>query len=147
MSASAGSTGVGRTGDFVSGAQTINWEERKDARKIEFAEGVQVVGILTDVKRIQVKDSKTGILKPAVRYTVREQGEEEPGFFFGTYQIDEKLSPRDVGHFISVTCKGEDKAVSRNGNAMKVFAVQVSKEAAPGWATSGTQISDDDLPF
>lgn len=142
-----------RRGAPVKQDFTVNWEERPDPKKFEFGEGANLTGVLIDIVRMSVKDPKTGAQKPAVRYTVKELEDvasltyaKEPVFFFGTYQIDSKLRPGDVGHFVNITCKGEDKMVGRNGNAMKLFDVNVSKETAPGFAHDGTPITEDDLP-
>jgi hypothetical protein len=139
--------------DNASSALVLNWESRPDPKKFEFGDGAELTGVLLDVERRQIRDQKTGVAKAAVRYTVREMATLEPlvfnpdpVFFYGTYQIDSKLRPSDVGHFVSILCKGEDKSVGRNGNAMKVFEVLVSKETGPGFAHDGTAITDDDLP-
>lgn len=131
----------------------MNWEERPDPRKFEFGDGVELIGILLDVERRMVKDPRSGAPKPAIRYTVRELQDpatmtysSEPVFFYGTYQLDSKLRPSDVGHFIRILCRGEDKSVGRNGNNMKLFDVNVTKETAPGFANDGTEITDADLP-
>lgn len=131
----------------------VNWENRPDPKKFDFAEGSCLVGVLLAADRTTLKDPRTNAPKPAVRYTVRELEDvgkliysPEPVFFHGTYVLDSKLSPRDVGHFVSITCKGEDRSAGRSGNPMKLFDVNVSKETAPGFANDGTAITDDDLP-
>lgn len=131
---------------MVGGGAAINWEERKDPKKFEFGDGVELVGVLTAVERVNVRDTKTGVPKPAVRYSVKPADSDEPVFFFGTHQLDQKIMLKDVGHHIAIICQGEDKSVSRNGNAMKIFRVNISREFAPGWANDGTQITDSDLP-
>jgi hypothetical protein len=143
----------GQTGRTEPPPFTVSWEKRLQPRKFDFADGVNLVGVITDVERRTLKDQKTGVLKPAVRYTVREIENiatltyaAEPVFFFGTYQIDNAIRTTDVGHFVSITCTGEDKGAGRGGNAMKLFDVNVSKETAPGYANDGTPITEDDLP-
>ena len=124
----------------------MNWEERKDPTKYEFGDGAQLLGVLVNVERVSVRDTATGIGKPATRYTVKDAETGEPVFFFGTYQLDSKLRVSDVGHYVNITCEGADQAAGRNGNAMKLFKVLISKETAPGWAHNGTPITDNDLP-
>ncbi len=82
-----------------------------------------------------MRDTATGIGKPATRYTVKDAETGEPVFFFGTYQLDSKLRVSDVGHYVNITCEGADQAAGRNGNAMKLFKVLISKETAPGGRT------------
>jgi hypothetical protein len=132
--------------EAVTGA-AMNFSERKDPQKYEFGDGVMLQGTLTNVERVQVRDQKNGLQKSANRYTVQEVESGEPVFFFGTHQLDTKLRPSDVGHVIVVTCEGEDKSVSRNGNAMKIFKVMVSDRKAPGWASDGTPITAEDVAF
>lgn len=144
---------VGKRAEPARPAYAINWEDRPDPKKFEFGAGVELIGILLDVERRTVKDAKTGQQKPAVRYTVRELTDAanliytmEPVFFYGTYVLDSKLRPGDIGHFVRIICKGEDKEAGRNGNPMKLFDVSVSKATAPGFANDGSEITDADLP-
>lgn len=133
----------------VGGA--VNWVKLQQPKKFDFANGVQLVGILIDLQRTTVRDRRSGAPKPVVRYTVREVDERfeqgETFFFFGTNQIDNTLRPDHIGHYISVTCTGEDRGAGRNGNAMKLFDISASEQPAPGWAGDGTQIGDGDLGF
>lgn len=138
-----------RTETAVETGFTLNWEERKPPKKFDFANGVQLVGVLTSHERTSVRDKRTGAPKMVNRYVVEERDANlqlvDSVFFHGTVQLDSMLRPADVGHFVSITCTGEDKDAGRAGNAMKLFAVQVSKQPAPGWTANGA-VTDDDLP-
>lgn len=124
----------------------MNWVQRRPPEKFEFGPGAVLVGVLVRHGKVNLKDPKTGALKPANKFFVQV----EPGevvFFHATVQLDEQIYPEaDIGHFISITCTGENRLAGRNGNAMKLFDVKVSEHAAPGWANDGTRITDDDLP-
>lgn len=128
---------------------TPSWEERLPPKKFDFAQGVILVGILTSHERTTVRDKRTGAPKMVNRYIVEERDAElkvvDTFFFHGTVQLDSMLRPADVGHFVSIACTGEDKDAGRQGNAMKLFSVSVSKNFAPGWIQDG-QITDDDIP-
>ena len=125
----------------------MNFIERKDPIKFEFGEGVRLDGILIKVERVKVRDSRTDLPKDAVRYIVEESESGEAVFFFGTHQLDGKIRPVDIGHYVRIICEGEDTSVSRNGNAMKVFKVFISERTAPGWANNGTPITNEDIGF
>lgn len=118
-------------------------EERKEPKFLQFGDGEVIEGVLVSVARVNIKE------KPATRYTVRDLETGEFSAFLGTYQLDTKLQPGDVGKFIRVRCEGENKDVGRNGNSMKLFKVEVSKQRVssvqPGRADPG--ITDDDIPF
>jgi hypothetical protein len=123
-----------------SAESAFDFEERLEPRHIKLEEGEIFTGTLCAIERITISG------KWACRYRAEEFETREMVTFNGTYQIDSKLSPRDVGHIIEVRCEGTDKNVERNGNFMKKFRVRVSKQTAPGWASDGTPITDDDLP-
>lgn len=147
-------TSTSRNGSAVSGGWIPEFQERKQPVKFDFAHGVCLVGILTNLERIMVRDRQTNQRKPVNYYTVQPaEGKDgqlviegDPVFFLGAVQIDKVLRPSDVGHLVSITCKGEDKDAGRNGNPMKLFQIFVDKNPAPGWAHDGTPISDADLP-
>jgi len=124
----------------------MNFIERKEPIKFEFGEGAVLTGVLTNVERVKVRDSRTDLPKDAVRYAVDEIESGEAVFFFGTHQLNGKLRPSDIGHYVRIVCEGEDRSVSRNGNAMKIFKVYIAGRA-PGWATDGTQITNEDIGF
>lgn len=119
------------------------FEERLDPKKLEFGEGEVFTGILTNVERVMVGSP---VPKPAIRYTFLDFETNESYFLIGTYQIDSKIRKSDLGHVVIIRYEGADQSVSRNGNSMKKFSVQVSKRTAPGWASDGTPITDSDLP-
>jgi hypothetical protein len=132
-------------------ADAFEMEERKEPELIKFADGEVVEGELIAIERILVGEER----KPAVRYVLRDIDTNGLVAFIGVHQINQKLRPEDRGHFVSVRYEGEDKTVSRNGNAMKLFKVRVSKQKvsilAPGKASidplAETEITDDYIPF
>lgn len=131
--------------DVVTGRGAVNWVRRKPAQKFEWGTGANLLGILTAVSKVSIRDQRSNASKVVTRYNVQDD-EREMVFFFGSVQLDELLRPSDVGHYVNITCTGEDKTANRNGNAMKIFDVQVSQETAPGWAHDGTPITDKDVP-
>jgi hypothetical protein len=124
-----------------NGNATVTMEERKEPRFVQFDKGSFVEGVLLSIQSIRISE------KPAVRYTVKQDDQEDVSFI-GTYQINSKLRVRDVGHRISVICEGEDPSIRRGDNCMKLFGVKVSRErvlaASP---TSDPGITDADIPF
>lgn len=140
----------GAESSAVVGGKPVNWKKIIPPEKFDFGSGAQLVGILASLARGTVRDTRTNQPKPVVRYTVLEVDENlEIGrtvFFHGTIQLDSMLRPDHVGHYVTITCTGEDRAAGRNGNSMKLFDVMVSEDAAPGWANDGSRIGDNDLP-
>jgi hypothetical protein len=122
----------------------FNLKERKDPTFVKFADGECVEGVF--VKKTMQPTKSEGRTNMTARYTVQDITTGEMTEFLGTYQINSKLSPRDLGHYIAVRCEGEDKNVTRNGNSMKIFKVMVSEAIVPGWVADGSQITDEDLP-
>lgn len=116
--------------------------ERPDPKFVQFAEGEMIEGILLSIETIRVGQPP----KNASKYTVEEWDTGEVLQFLGTYQIDTKLRPQDLGHKIWVKCEGSDSNVTRNGRPMKLFRVGVSDQAVPGFALDGSRITDEDLP-
>jgi hypothetical protein len=123
-------------------------EERKEPTFVKFADGETVDGVLISIQKMMVGQPP----KPATRYTIMDIDSKELHCFLGTYQIDTKLRPADKGHYISVTCEGNEPGVIRNGNPMKRFKIRVSNqtvlEALGGNSqVDSTFITDDDIPF
>jgi hypothetical protein len=125
--------------------KSLNMVERKEPTLISFAEGESVQGVLLAIERIEIEK------KPVVRYTVRDVDTRELSSFLGTYQINAKIHPEDVGHIIDVRYEGEDRSVVRNGNALRRFKVLISDVPAAriGVCTAEdvTFITNDDVGF
>ena len=125
--------------------------ERKAPELFSFkAEGDMLDGILIRVDAISIKDKTTGQPKRVSQYTFhRINGDVVK--MLGTYDIDCKILPGDVGLFIEVVYVGENREVRRGDNFMKVFRVQVEEKkmaaAASGKFADGTEITDADIPF
>ena len=123
--------------------------ELKDPEFVKFSEGDVVEGVLVNIERIQVGDPP----KNAIRYTVSDPETGALSSFLGAYQIDTKLSPRHLRHYITVRYEGEDKSVQRNGNSMRKFRVFASEEpwinpkAEGNKLPDGTYITDSDIGF
>jgi hypothetical protein len=115
--------------------------ERVEPRFVKFgAPGEIVEGVLVGIKRINIDG------KPAIKYLLDDDGEQCT--FLGTYQLNEKLRPADMGHKIVVRYEGLDTNVSRNGNPMRHFVVQISKNVINKAAAAlNLGITDDDIPF
>jgi hypothetical protein len=60
-----------------------------------------------------------------------------------TYDLLQKLTRSHIGCAVRIKYRGEDKSVSRNGNALKVFDVQVKGTPQP----DNGPITDEDIPF
>jgi hypothetical protein len=125
--------------------------ERIEPRFVKFEDaGDMIEGRLVKIERIKTEGGT------AARYTV-EQPDFEEVCFLGVHQIDSKVRMDDKGHYIKVIYGGESKTVSKSGNAMKEFAVKVSKKLVVRdvdenfsefvVSTTGVEICDADIPF
>lgn len=134
------------------GAQ-IEMERREAPKLFRFErKGDVLEGVMCGRERITVQG------KPVMRYTFWI-GEKEFVTVLGTADIITKLRKDDVGHLVRIEYYGDDASVTKNGNAMRVFNVDVSthpveqmlkpaNDGAHGESVSdGTGITDDDLPF
>jgi hypothetical protein len=128
---------------------SFNMQERKEPTFVQFAEGEVIEGLLVSIDRIEVGEQK----KPTPRFVVKDLESGQLQCFLGTYDIATKLKRADIGHVIRVRYEGEDRTVSRNGNSLKKFKVEVSDRpyaaAAAGRKDieAGTLITDEDIPF
>ena len=124
--------------------------ERKEPDFVKWGDREVLEGVLTRIDRLEVadKDNPKAPPKKVVKFTV----EEEPGVFkcfLGSYDLVNKIQMEDRGHFVRIRYEGEDRSVSRNGNAMKRFKVEVSQDPVrTGQALAdSTLITDADIPF
>ena len=123
--------------------ETYGLKERTEPQFVKFEVGDVVEGVLTRIDTVEVGDKK----QRATRYTVENVNNRDLFSFLGSYQIDVKLRPNDVGHFIQVEYIGDDQQVKRNGNAMKMFKVLVSERPIGNKLADGTFITNDDVAF
>ena len=130
----------------------IECEECLKPELVRFQTGDVLEGVLLQRNRVILGG------KPAIQYLL----EKPNGMvvkFNGTADIIEKIQPGYVGHFLSITCIGEDQMVKRGDNYMKVFEIFRSKDpvtkassngqagASEPRAGDGTEITDADIPF
>jgi hypothetical protein len=63
----------------------------------------------------------------------------------GTYDLLQKLTRAHVGCSVRIKYRGENPDVSRNGNSLKVFDVQI--KGTPSRSSDSSPITDEDIPF
>lgn len=119
-------------------SDTLTMEERKEPRLVKFADGEALSGVLIGIESIEVNKKKVS------RFVVQDLESGELCSFLGTAQINSKLRTTDLGHAIEVRCEGTDPNVTKNGNAMKLFRVKVSREKV---GADSLLITDADIPF
>ncbi len=127
----------------------ISMKKLQPPQQIKFTPGDVVCGELLGVEKIRLRDG--GI---AARYMIRDMETGEEFQFLGTTQIDQMLSPEDIGYYLEICYLGEDATVERNGRRMRVFEIAksefpVNSRAAAGQhqLEDGTYITDQDIPF
>ena len=90
-------------------------------------------GVLVHVGKVNVTNKQTGEEKEATQYTLENPENGKRVTFLATYDMERKIRPGDVGHFLTVTYEGEDTSIKTQGSPIKKFRVQVSKELEPGF--------------
>jgi len=103
--------------------------EAKAPEMIKFTRpGQEVAGVLVNLEPVTVKgDSQT------IEYTLQDESGERMTFL-GTNDLNKKLRPDYIGHFIGIRYEKDDDSFTRPGqSAAKVFKVFVSKEKEPGF--------------
>ena len=127
----------------------ISMKRVEPPQQVKFTVGDVVCGELLGVEKIRLRDR--GI---AARYLMRDMETGKKFQFLGTTQIDQMLSPEDIGYYLEISYLGEDVTVERNGRRMRVFEIAKSEfpvnlRAAAGQhqLEDGTYITDQDIPF
>ena len=103
-------------------------QEVKAPEQFQFTKQGQVAsGVLLSIEPVPVKG------KQAMEYLFQSDG---GGRFtcLGTADLDKKLNPQHIGHFIEIRYESDDSSFQKPGQSpMKVFKVQVSAEKEPGF--------------
>jgi hypothetical protein len=84
----------------------------------------QLSGILIDISLVTVSSKET----------TQYMFEAEDGHrvtFLATYDLQRKIRPAHVGHFMWIRYEGEDRSVETQGSPLRKFRVQVSREKEP----------------
>jgi hypothetical protein len=116
-------------------------KERAAPVLFEFkAVGDLLEGELFAVDKIKIKDRDTGQPKIVMQYTFITEGDVVMKCL-GTYDLNTKLRPSDVGLFVEICFKDVD--VSKNN--MRIFTVKIEEKRSANFA-DGTQITDEDIP-
>ena len=53
--------------------------------------------------------------------------------FLATYDLNRKIQPAHIGHWMTITYEGEDHTIETQGSPLRKFRVQVSREKEPGF--------------
>lgn len=101
--------------------------------------GQSLAGRLQLVGPIQLKG------KNVIQYTIAHDDGRKTKLL-GTYDLVQKLGREHIGCLVRITYRGEDPEIRRGENAMKVFDVQVKRDASAPDRESAP-ITDEDIPF
>lgn len=103
--------------------------EAKAAEMFKFTRPGQIVeGTLLSIEPITVKgESQT------LEYMLQDERGERITFL-GTNDLNKKIQPAHIGHFMAIRYERDDDSFTKPGqSAAKVFKVMVSKEKEPGF--------------
>jgi hypothetical protein len=124
-----------------------NLVERKAPELFSFkTEGDLLEGTLLRVDTVVIEDKGTHQKKRVPQYTMRKENGDVVKFL-GTYDLDCKIYPSDVGSFLEIVYVGENREVRRGNNFMRVFKVNIDNAGAPARAADSAEITDADITF
>lgn len=90
-------------------------------------QGQELAGVLINLEPVAIKNND-GRESQTIEYTLREDNGNRVTFL-GTNDLNKKINPDMIGHFLGIRWEGEDNSFTKPGqNAAKVFRVLVSKE-------------------
>lgn len=113
-------------------------QERLEPEMRQFKQpGDRVEGVLLSIDKVTVQK------KPTIQYLCASPGGGR-FTFLATYDLARKLHRGDVGRFLCIEYLGEDTNVQTQGNKLKRFRVEVSKDAV---TDDSLLITDEDIPF
>lgn len=84
-------------------------------------------GVLVNIATVEVKGKET------TQYTLENPENGKRVTFLATYDLERKIRPGDMGHFLTVSYEGEDNSIKTQGSPLKKFRVQVAKDKEPGF--------------
>ena len=113
--------------------QPIN-KPRREMREVKAPEqfqftrqGQTIEGVLLSIEPTLVKG------KQALEYMLQDEKNERLTFL-GTNDLDKKIQPAHVGHWLHIRYERDDDSFSKPGqNAMKMFKVMVAAQKEPGF--------------
>jgi hypothetical protein len=102
--------------------------ESKAPEQFQFTkQGQTLAGILISIEPTVVKE------KQALEYMLVDERRERVTFL-GTNDLDKKIVPGHIGHWLEIRYERDDASFQKQGqNPMKVFKVLVSKEKESGF--------------
>ena len=100
--------------------------------------GSEIAGVLIDVSAVEVQHKKV------VQY-VLSFGDRTLKLL-GTYDLVQKITRAHIGCQVRIKYRGTDPTISKNGNAMKIFHVQI-KGTPSTQPRDSSPITDEDIPF
>jgi hypothetical protein len=117
-------------------------KEREAPILFEFkAPGDFLEGELLSFDKIKITDRDTKQPKMVIQYTFASG--EKTVKCLGTYDLNTKLRPSDVGLWVEITFKDTDT----HKNNMRIFSVKIEEKPKAAAFSDGTQITDEDIPF
>lgn len=96
-------------------------------------QGQELAGVLINLEPVTVKAGTDNRESQTIEYMIRDERGERITFL-GTNDLNKKIQPDHIGHWIQVRYERDDNSFTKPGqSAAKVFKVQASKEKEPGY--------------
>jgi hypothetical protein len=108
--------------------------EAKAPEMLKFVrQGQEIVGILINMEPITVKGGNGQSGSQTIEYTILQENGDR-ATFLGTNDLNKKIHPGMIGHFLAIRYESDDDSFTKAGQSpAKVFKVLVSKEKEPGY--------------
>lgn len=108
-------------------------KEVKAPEQFKFSEQNRTLeGVYLGEQVVAVEDKDTHERKDTVQYMI-EDDDGRRFTFLGLYDLQQKIRPDFIGHWMTIIYEGEDRSIRTQGNNMKKFKVGVSEEKEPGY--------------
>ncbi len=109
-------------------------QEVKAPEQFQFTkQGSTIEGIFLNIEPKTIEDKTTHEPKQVMEYMFQLEDRQRLTFL-GSWDLDRKLNPDLIGHFVSVRYERDDDSFAKAGqNKAKIFKVVASKEKESGF--------------
>lgn len=102
-------------------------QEVKAPEQFQFSDTHRTLeGVYLGDQAVQVKGKDT------IQFMIEDERKQRYTFL-ATYDLQQKIRPEHIGHWMTIIYEGEDGSIKTQGSPMKRFKVGVSKEKESGF--------------
>ena len=95
-------------------------------------------GVLLQIEPTELTNKQSGQRNSAIEYMFQNPDGGARWTCLGTNDLNKKLNPAMIGHYIEVRYENDDSSFQKQGQSpMKVFKVTISQDKEPGFESFG----------